>query len=1413
MALINKWIRASARYGFAIVTVALLSVIRWWLIQSFGPMPLFITWYPVVILTAVIAGGGPGILATILSVLVADYWFIEPIGQFGNFSLNDAVSVGIFSGTCIFISILTERLKRARLAEAVSLTQKKELALLNTGNLMTLDLDHRIKTWSEGNRRLYGFDSQEISGKLTYEILRTKFDQPMEDIRKELVLRGHWEGEVTRVTKKGDSVTVALLWALRRDEDGNPLAILEVSTDLTQQKAAEEALKQQSEELAQQNEELHAQSEELAQQSEELSEQNEELQAQSEEVLTLNAELTHRERMLQTLLDAAHLPIGEHEVMGKICQAALEMIGKTAIGAVVCEAHDNELQILAHAGFDGHAVPASWPLRGSFIEMVVREDRTAALEDSFLRPDFKLLEVSGCQRFSAIISSPLHIKGSRIGAVSVYSDKPRQWTADQFRMIEWLAAKCSNALESIRLAEEVQQSRKHNEFLAGVIQRSSQAFGVGYADGRLGLINKAFEELTGYTGDELRSMDWAKTLTPPEWFEFEHKKLEELDRTGLPVRYEKEYIRKDGTRAPIELLVHLIKDEEGQPLCYYSFINDISERKRNEEALRLSEEKFALAFAGNPAAIVLSRLEDGLLLDVNNTWEELMGYRRTEVIGFPARNLHIWPTTDEASKFIRELRQNGTLRGWEQDFLKRSGEVFTAQLSATIIMIRGEKFILSSMVDITEKKRAEQALLKSEEKYRNLFMNMTEEVHFWKLVRDEAGEIQTWKLVDANPPTVKSWGRESVDEIRGMTADEIFGPGAMEHYMPVVQKIFAEGVPHSFVDYFPNLDKHFRFTSVPFGDFFITTGADITTVTKAHELVVARDEELKRLNRTLRALSNTGKTTIHAANEADLLAEACRIIVEDCGYPMTWIGFAEEDHDKTIKPVAQAGFEQDYLKTVKITWSDTELGRGPTGTSIRTGEPSVCKNILTDPRMLPWRKYAVERGYASSIALPLKDGEQTFGALTIYSREPESFSDEEIKLLTELADDLSYGVTYHRLREAHNQSEMELKESRTRLDLALRASNMGVWHWDIVENKRYFDDRACRLLGIDPKNFTGAAEEFFQAVYADDQETIKKALAGTLANNSPYELEYRVVWPDESIHYISTRGMLNHNEEGEPVRLNGLIWDITTRKEMDKELRRSRDELELRVMERTRELSSTVTMLEQANAELQEFTHVTSHDLQEPLRKIQTFCDMIKTRSASNLDKAGQEYFNRVMNSVRRMRQLLNDLLQLSRTIGKTEPFKAIDLSRIAHEAADLFEEELKKTGGKVEIEAMPIIDADETQMLRLFQNLISNAVKYRNEKSPLINIFGRLEEKTCEIYVKDNGIGFKQEFAERIFKPFQRLHGKLEYEGTGMGLAICRKIVERHGGSIRAESAPEKGATFIISMPVRQKGGWRYNG
>jgi light-regulated signal transduction histidine kinase (bacteriophytochrome) len=232
--------------------------------------------------------------------------------------------------------------------------------------------------------------------------------------------------------------------------------------------------------------------------------------------------------------------------------------------------------------------------------------------------------------------------------------------------------------------------------------------------------------------------------------------------------------------------------------------------------------------------------------------------------------------------------------------------------------------------------------------------------------------------------------------------------------------------------------------------------------------------------------------------------------------------------------------------------------------------------------------------------------------------------------------------------------------------------------------------------------------------------------------------------------------------------------------------------------------------LQESNRSLQDFASIASHDMQEPLRKIQVFSDQIINKYGASLDAAGKDYLVRMQNAANRMKTLLDALLTYSRVTSKAQPFSPVDLREVVRDIVDDLEVRIEQTKGRVEVGDLPMLDADSTQMRQLFQNLTGNALKFHGEESPVVKIYGRILDKGSHyrIFVEDNGIGFDEKYLERIFAPFQRLHGRDEYDGTGMGLAICKKIVERHGGMISAESSPGKGSKFIITLPLRQESG-----
>jgi two-component system, LuxR family, sensor kinase FixL len=308
---------------------------------------------------------------------------------------------------------------------------------------------------------------------------------------------------------------------------------------------------------------------------------------------------------------------------------------------------------------------------------------------------------------------------------------------------------------------------------------------------------------------------------------------------------------------------------------------------------------------------------------------------------------------------------------------------------------------------------------------------------------------------------------------------------------------------------------------------------------------------------------------------------------------------------------------------------------------------------------------------------------------------------------------------------------------------------------------------------------------------------LSEALGGKLVNGAEVDFNREDGCVRDLL--VNAGPLLSENEEvlGCIVVMN----DISERRHAEVALRRAKDELEIRVLERTADL-------ERRNQELQEFAFVASHDLQEPLRKIQTFGDLLGTKSAS-LGAESQDYIQRMQKAAASMQKLLESLLAYSRVTMKVEPFVETDLNRSVQGALSNLEVVITQNGALIKAYDLPTIEADRSQMIQLFQNLLANALKFRRENEiPRVSIYSHKtrEKGKLEICVEDNGIGFDEKYLDKIFVPFQRLHGRGAYGGVGMGLAICKKIVERHGGEITAKSEPGKGSAFIVTLPAKAK-------
>ncbi|RIV19470.1 PAS domain S-box protein [Fibrisoma montanum] len=399
-------------------------------------------------------------------------------------------------------------------------------------------------------------------------------------------------------------------------------------------------------------------------------------------------------------------------------------------------------------------------------------------------------------------------------------------------------------------------------------------------------------------------------------------------------------------------------------------------------------------------------------------------------------------------------------------------------------------------------------------------------------------------------------------------------------------------------------------------------------------------------------------------------------------------------------------------------------------------------------------------------------------------------------------------------------AELRYLESEEQLKLAIDAASLGTWDFNLITGRVQWSDTCKELFGLSP-GAPVTADVLLDRVHPDDRERVREANAQALNpdGDGQHNLIFRTVDLEGHQRWVHAKGKTIRNEQGQLVRFTGIVFDVSEVKQSQEALRRSAEELEQRVAERTRALNEANQQLQKSNESLSEFAYVASHDLQEPLRKIQAFGDILLNGHSQNLDKEGLDILQRMQASAYRMSNLVRDLLTYSRLSTQTVRHEPVSLTEVMAGVVEDLELVIQDTDAILDVGELPILEGDPMQLRQLVQNLLSNALKFRRPAvTPCIQVQATrvdaadLPDSTTpvrrapayhRIRVTDNGIGFDNRYAERIFQVFQRLHGRSQYAGTGIGLAVCQKVVANHGGIIKATGQPGQGATFDIYLPV----------
>lgn len=997
------------------------------------------------------------------------------------------------------------------------------------------------------------------------------------------------------------------------------------------------------------------------------------------------------------------------------------------------------------------------------------------------------------------------------------------------------------------LLRAIEDLRKSQAFLASIADVLPVGIFCADALGNCTYVNERWSELTGCTVEEALHKDW-RVAIHPEDPERIVREWSDSVRQNRAFKSECRILRPDGSTLIVLGQAAPKTNQRGEVVGYVGTITDITDSKKAEEALRESEERFR--FLAENTGDVLYRLRyDSMTYDyLSPSITKLTEYDPEEIRAFGFSKLVIKIEMPGKGSVPRDLlvenRLHGKAEEYQADYLIRTK-------SGKLRWLRDHSFpwldtsgnlvgSVGILTNVMDRKLAEDALQESREFLDKIINSITDPI----FVMD-----REHKLVLVN---------DAQCLLVGLNRQEVLGRSEHDFYPREEADVFSEkddlvletgqenineetltdgqGITRTMIT------KKTLYTDRAQNRFVVGIARDITDRKRAEEKLRESEERFRRMfekSRTVTLLVDPGSGSLIDANPAacvfygygideikrmnissintlsgdEIFVEMSRAATEslnqfyfkhrlasgevrDVEVHSTPIDLHGRKvlysiiHDITERRRAEEALRESERKFHAVFDQAFQfIGlMKPDGTMIEVNQTALDfaglehSDVVGRPfwETMWWTtSEEAQARLKSAISMAAKGEFTRYEADIVGKGNKVATVDFSLK---PVRDDLGRVVLI--IPEGcditeRKEIEKSLRESERRfraifegaLDAILIADNDG----------RYADANpaACALLGLAREKLIGRSAREFTAPDFDFERGWRNFVEFGKEMG-----EFRFVRPDgvvREVEYHTTSGFY-------PKHHLSILRDITARKRTEEELK------------------CYASKLEMANQGLREFAVVASHDFREPLRKILAFGELLQNESADLSEEKGRDYLKRMTSAAKRMETLLDALLSYTRVSTQAEPFEETSLMQAAREAVSDLEHAIASADGHVEIGDLPTIEADATQMRQLFQNLIGNGIKYHRENhKPSVKVYGDVAGNVCQLFVEDKGIGFDTKNLDRMFQPFQRLHSRATYEGTGMGLAICRKIVERHHGVISAESTPGEGSTFIVSLPVRQ--------
>lgn len=803
--------------------------------------------------------------------------------------------------------------------------------------------------------------------------------------------------------------------------------------------------------------------------------------------------------------------------------------------------------------------------------------------------------------------------------------------------------------------------------------------------------------------------------------------------------------------------------------------------KRAERALKEKTEELNRYFSSALDLLCIADTE-GYFIRLNPQWEPTLGYPISELEGRKFLDFVHPDDLENTLQAISMLNQQKEVLNFINRYRCKNGDYKWIEWRS----LPEDNRIYAVARDITDRKETELKLKESEERLRLTLEATQIGIWDWDVKNDK------WL---ASPIYYTMLGYEP--KSAPVTRDEWLGQVHPEDRRFVNRK-FQDVLSPDFNSYeyearLLHADGSYRWQSVKGfvigrdgkGNISRMLGIriDIDEKKKA-------EEKLRRLNRELRAISNCNQALLRAENEMTLLNEICRIICEEAGYKMAWVGFAVHNDTKNILPVSWAGVEVDYIEDLNLNWTDTGKGTGPVGTAIRTGQTTCIQDISADPSTSPWRDKALKHSLNSCIALPLLNEKmQAFGALAIYTSETGIFDADEKRLLEELAGDLAFGLITLRMKDERERAEKDLRK----LSRAVEQSPVSIVITDVEGNIEYVNSRFTHVTGFSKEEALGQNPRILKSGYMMPQ--IYEDMWNTISSGKVWNGEFHnkrkngeLYWELASISPIIDRS-------GKITNFLAVKEDITKIKRTEKEL--------IEAKEKAEESDKLKTS----------FLCNMSHEIRTPMNAIIGFSDFLFDLSIP-IEK--RQYFSEIIKSRSYdLLRIIDDILDTSKLeVGQMSIVEqSVNISKLLLELLEYYKLRINnsKKAGAVEV-ILDVDDnlkgvyvfSDEHRLKQVLNNLLENAFKFTHKGSIK---FGCKFQDDMDLlfYVSDTGIGIPEDKQSIIFDPFRQaedLMSEREYGGTGLGLSIVKGIVTLLNGKIWVTSKLHKGSTFYFTLP-----------